>query len=401
MPTNPEPNSLSIQSSDIVFLYASEGIVISDEQGKIVKVNPAGAQLFGYTQQELLGQVVEILVPHRMMGQHKTEREQFHERPHVRSFGQHGGVVGLRKDGTEVPLQISLSPVQVDGKNYVISFVVDDSYRVEAETQLRAYADRLEKEVAHRTLILQEAVDQLEHTKQELSQALTKEKELNHLKSRFVSIASHEFRTPLATILSSLSLVRKYADMGDQEKRNKHIERIKSSIGTLSDTLDDFLSLSKVEEGLVENHPVAFDILGFCHELVEELRPSALDHQNIVIRHEGGTIVELDPKPLHTVLTNLLSNAIKYSPDYTTIQLDVRLSEGSLEIVLCDQGIGIPREDMEHISERFFRAQNVMHIKGSGLGLNIVSRFVEVMHGSLHIESTENEGTCVTLHFPQ
>ncbi len=387
------------EENDLVFLYANEGIVVSDSKGRIVRINPSCAQLFGYNQDELMGSSIEKLVPPRLVEQHRSDREKFHNHPHVRAFGQRSGLVGLHKDGHEIPLEISLSPFEVLGEHFVISFVVDNTYRIQAEQQLRQYAEQLERDVHNRTLILQEAVDQLEHTKAELSQALAKEKELNHLKTRFVSIASHEFRTPLATILSSISLIKKYADLGELEKRDKHIERVKSSIASLNDVLDEFLSLSKLEEGVVENNPVACDLQDLLDRLLEEFR-STSEHE-IELVFTGDREVVVDTKHLKTVLSNLIINALKYSPPEKSVTVRVSVGATDIGIQIQDQGIGIPEADVPHVFERFFRAKNVMHIKGSGLGLNIVSRFVEVMGGTMSLLSKENEGTLVTLHLPR
>ncbi len=385
---------------DLLFLYANEGIMVSDAKGMIVRINPACAQLFGYTENELVGHSVEELVPPRLVHRHRSEREAFHDRPHVRSFGQQSGIIGLHKDGHEIPLEISLSPFEDGDQHFTIAFVVDNTYRRQSEQKLRDYAEQLERDVRNRTLILQEAVEQLERTKAELGQALTKEKELSHLKSRFVSIASHEFRTPLATILSSLSLVRKYADLGEIEKRDKHIERIKGSISSLNDILNDFLSLSKLEEGAVELKVTEVYWPDFLKTIVDELRPISKESQEIVVEHSGCDHIHIDIKLIKAVLINLLTNALKYSAADSHVELQSDCDSSHLRIHIRDHGIGIPAEDLAHVFERFFRAHNVMHIQGTGLGLNIVARFVELMGGRITIDSTQGTGTHVQVEIP-
>ena len=307
---------------------------------------------------------------------------------------------GLKKNGSEFPVEISLSPYSNANGNFVIAFILDTTLRKEAELKLRNYSEDLEKQVKNRTLVLEEAISELEKTKKELDMSLAKEKELNEMKSRFVSMASHEFRTPLTTMMSSLSLVTNYYERNDTANHSKHIDKIKKSIINLTDILNDFLSVSKLEEGRVENVPEELDLKSFLLEVGSEMQGMLRNTQKIVQDYSGQETVHVDARLLRNILFNLISNAIKFSPEEAVIELTTFVSPESITISVKDHGIGISEEDQRHLFERFFRGGNVTHIQGTGLGLNIVARYLELMDGEITIESAQNKGTTVTLQIP-
>ncbi|MEO6303048.1 MAG: PAS domain-containing sensor histidine kinase, partial [Bacteroidia bacterium] len=307
----------------------------------------------------------------------------------------------LRKDGVEIPVEISLSPYNNTEGKFVIAFIVDITVRKQAEEKLKNYSADLENQVKNRTLILEEAIEELEKTKKDLYNALDKEKELNELKSRFVSMASHEFRTPLTTMMSSLSLVTKYGEQNDKENQVKHVSKIKTSINNLTDILNDFLSVSKLEEGKIEYMPEELNLKTFVNEVITEMRSMALNSQIITQEHLGNEKAMFDKKLLKNILFNLISNAIKFSPEGGTILISTQVLNSTVKISIKDSGIGISKEDQKHLFERFFRAHNATHIQGTGLGLNIVARYIDLMGGTIHFESKENEGTIFTILIPQ
>lgn len=216
-------------------------------------------------------------------------------------------------------------------------------------------------------------------------------------------MASHEFRTPLSTILSSASLIAKYTDYTPEteEKKLKHIERIKSSVNHLTDILNDLLSLSKLEEGVLHNNPEVFDIIKFSGDIIQDMQTLAKEKQTIVYKHEGvNTQVNLDLKFLKQIITNLLSNAIKFSPENEQIDLITQIDNSELIIKVKDRGIGVDEKEQGRLFERFFRAQNVENIPGTGLGLNIVAKYVELMKGNIEFKSKLNEGTTFIIKLP-
>ena len=364
-------------------------------------VNPSAEKLFGYEKDELIGQKIEILIPRRLAEKHVDQRTKYNSSPQARTMGSGLELFGLKKDGTEFPLEISLSPYSTDEKKFVIAFIIDITRRKQAESKLKNYSVELEKQVRNRTLILEEAIEQLENTKLELHNSLEKERELSELKTRFVSMASHEFRTPLTTMLTSLSLVNKYGEKNDKTSQAKHVGKIKSSIHNLTDILNDFLSVSKLEEGKIENLPQMLDIPSFISEIISEMEFLAVNNQIIQYKHEGETIGNLDKKLLKNILFNLISNAIKFSPEGGIINIKSCIEDSKFKISVQDHGIGISKEDQKHLFERFFRGHNAMHIQGTGLGLSIIAKYAELMNGTINFESQENIGTTFTTIIPQ
>ncbi|RFS18208.1 PAS domain-containing sensor histidine kinase [Emticicia sp. C21] len=393
-----------LHQSEAIFLFATEGILIADKQGKIVRVNPSGAAMFGYEPEELTDLMIEDLIPNRFRQMHQTHRTNFNEHPHARSMGSGMDLYAKRKDDSEFPVEISLSPYQNSKGAYVIAFVIDISIRKVAENKLVSYKNELEVEVEERTLVLKEAIQKLEKTKDELDRALKREQELNLMKSRFITIASHEFRTPLATVLSSLSLVEKYGDLDENEKRDKHIHRIKSSVRNLTDILNDFLSLNKLEEGKVVVAPESFIINDFLEEICQQMQGIAKKGQKIDCiceTTESSYEVRLDSKLIKNIIINLISNAIKFSPDDSRIQIKGSLTNRQVAISIKDEGIGIPEAEKKHVFERFYRMSNAEAIQGTGLGLSIVNQYVLLLKGKIDFISEENKGTKFIVTLPR
>ncbi len=400
-PSNSLKNKVeSKEALESLFEYATEGILIVDERGAIREVNPAALRMFDYKKEELVGQRVEVLVPDQLRKTHESHRDHYNKSPHARAMGVGMNLLGRKKDGMTLPVELSLSPYKTEEGNFVIAFIIDITLRKAAEDKLRSHASELENEVRKRTMILQEAVAQLEATKVNLSESLEKEKELNELKSRFVSMASHEFRTPLATILSSLVLLDKYAEKGDREKQTKHISRIKNSISSLTDILNDVLSLSRLEEGRIEANIEETDIKTLAEEITQDFRNLLKKGQVLEYKHTGKSVLfPTDKKIFKNILVNLLSNAIKFSPEGRNILLSTEITGKTFSVAVKDEGLGIPAEDQENLFERFFRGKNVTNIQGTGLGLNIVLRYMELLGGEISFISELGKGTTFNLNF--
>jgi len=270
----------------------------------------------------------------------------------------------------------------------------------EVNSRIQQLNEMLEFKVAERTKMLQQTLKELEESRDTLARALDKEKQLNDMKSRFVSMASHEFRTPLSTILSSVTLLSKYTHTEEQSKREKHIERIKGAVTNLTDILNEFLSLGKIEDGKVEPKWVGFDITEVVNAILRQMDPLQKPGQQIRHRHSGSKEVVLDPALLKNILINLISNALKFSPENSTIEIATENKEIGISLSVKDKGIGISKEDQEHLFERFFRGSNATNIQGTGLGLHIVSRYIQLMNGSIQCMSTLEEGTTFVVEFP-
>lgn len=393
-------------SFDVLFNHATLGIIVTDPEGRIVLANPFLLNQFGYTHSELIGEKVEKLIPRRYTERHVQHRHKFSEHPHSRPMGIGFDLFATRKDGTEFPVEISLGTNETRDGQYVVAFVSDISLRKQSENALKELNAALEQKVAERTGTLSEMVvrlnqqmKEIEMKDAELRNALQKEKELNELKSRFVSMASHEFRTPLSTVLSSIFLISKYENTEEQPKREKHIQRIVSSVNMLTDILNDFLSVGKIEEGKIQVRLSTFNVETHISSIVHEMADLRKKEQEIDYRHTGEKMLHLDPALLKHIVINLLSNAIKFSPEHSAIKVRTENERGRFVMSVQDQGIGISKEDQQHLFERFFRSANVSEIQGTGLGLHILSKYAELMQGAVTCESEENKGTTFTVTF--
>lgn len=250
-------------------------------------------------------------------------------------------------------------------------------------------------------LVVEQNITALKKAQSDIKESLEKERQLSELKSRFVSMASHEFRTPLTTVLSSLSLLKKYIERdGDKEKQYKHIGRMRSSVHHLTSILNDFLSIDKLEEGKVEVNLQEIDIAAFLKEITEDVEGMTKEGQTIVYTFTGNGSINSDKGIIRNILHNLLSNAIKYSPENTTITLTGKLDGEQLELVVKDQGMGIPESEQQHLFTRFFRAKNALNIEGTGLGLSIIKKYVDLLGGSMSLISEEGKGTECTITLP-
>lgn len=397
-----------------LFEHATEGIILTNGEGKIVLVNPAAQETFGYSGSELIGHHIEILIPNRFSMHHAELRTGFYDHPQHRVMGHGRDLYAKRKDGSEIPVEVSLSFYKRNEELFVTAFIVDITHRKKIEENIllqqkqleqmakdmRKLNAELETKVEERTMILKEALQELEKSQQSLSEALNKEKELNEIKSRFVSMASHEFRTPLSTVLSSASLVSKYTQPEDQEKRERHIQRIKESVKHLNDLLEDFLSLGKLEEGkvLVKTEPI--EVKEFLEEVAEEMKPIIKKDQKICINCNSDGLFISDKKLLKNILINLLGNAIKFSGEKSSVWVKADHANNSLKLSVKDEGIGISNEDQEYMFTSFFRGKNAVNIQGTGLGLHIVKRYVGLLQGSIQLESELNKGTTITIELP-
>ncbi|MBP6618633.1 MAG: PAS domain S-box protein [Leadbetterella sp.] len=389
---------------EAIFKYANEGIVISDSQSRILKINPSGLKTFGYDiESEIIGQKIEILIPQRFQHNHIGHREKYMENPHARSMGLQFDLFAVKKDGKEFPVEVSLSPFKNSLGSFVICFIIDITNRKKSEENEKNYRKELEKEVEERTLILKEAIQKLEKTKTELDSSLKREQELNSMKTKFISIASHEFRTPLSTILSSLSLMEKYNELNEVEKRNKHNDRIKKSIKNLTEILNDILSVNKIEEGKVIINPENFNLNNFVNDLILDLHGLLKPGQklNLIASDIDEITVYQDPKLLRHILINLLTNAIKFSDEDNPIDISINTNDTEVHFSVKDYGLGIPKTDHKKLFTRFFRSSNVENIQGTGLGLSIVLQYVNYLKGTIKFSSEVGKGSIFNVNLPR
>jgi len=410
-----------------LFHSSGEGIMLFNQKAEIEMVNPRSQEMFGYTEKELIGKSVEKLVPQSTRGKHVEHRDRYLQFPAPRPMGQGLDLNGLRKDGTTFPIEISLNYLKHEAQTMVVAFITDITVRKENERVVEAqqkklgeYADELEKKVKSRTSelehmnmglqsqiqerklaekALKESLQDLKKAEKEILKSLDREKELGVLKSRFVSMASHEFRTPLTTILSSANLIGKYAESDQQISREKHVDRITKSVQNLTNILNDFLSLEKLESGALGISKNELDLKELLEEISDEMGGTFKEGQEIQLTCES-IILNSDEHILRNILFNLISNASKYSPVSARIEILAKQEKDHVCIKVKDVGMGIPKEEQKNLFERFFRAGNVTNIQGTGLGLNIVRKYVDLLGGKIEFESTEGVGSTFELKLP-
>lgn len=400
---------------NILFEAASEGIIVVDASQKIVSSNIAADEMFGYDKGELVGQSLNILIPRKYKANHPSHFKDFMSHSEKRQMGHGRDLYGVKKNGEEFPVEAGLNPFEINGERYVMSLVIDISVRKEAQRQIKELNTELESKIKVRTRELEESVQQLQSVNKNLEReikrrkeaenriktALQKEKELNELKTKFLSLVSHEFKTPLSGILTSVVLLGKYKLEEHQDKREKHLATIKNKVHYLDNILNDFLSIERLESGKVNYKFSTFSLSKLVNEVVYNANVTLKTGQEIQYPQNIENItLHQDEKILELVLSNLLSNAIKYSPENTLIKFQARTNGNKIEFKVKDQGMGIPEKDQKHIFERYFRAENALLNQGTGIGLNISKVHLENLGGTISFNSRENEGTEFIVELP-
>jgi PAS domain S-box-containing protein len=380
---------------------ATDGIITIDKLGRIESINPAACKLFEYAAIEVIGCNVSMLLPLEDRRDHAAFFKTFKLLKVANTSEAGRELYGLKKSGSVFPFCLGLSEVQYSGRKIYTGFIHDLTREKASEVQLKEYAGQLELDVLGRTQSLNATVKALEQAKEEVSMSLMKEKELGLLKSRFVSIASHEFRTPLTSIQLSTSLIEQYTQTTTSSSVAKYIQKINVAVGNLTGILNDFLSIEKLEAGMQEVAADVFDLVKLAEDITEDMQAMAKPNQNIIYQHTGTeSTTRLDRNLVKCCIVNLISNAIKYSGEHTFIDFNTEISKKGCMITIRDDGIGIPKADHKHLFEAFFRAHNTGTIPGTGLGLNIVARYVGLMGGSVDFKSSINQGTRFTITFP-
>ncbi len=482
---------------------ASEGILIANRTGMIVYANPAAHTMFRCSE-DLRGSLVESLIPNPQRHHHEGLRGAYHEAPSHRRMGQGRELHALRRDDTIMPVEISLTPLTLDGEQLTAAMVIDISERKALENQVLRLNKLLEQQVLDRTRELNRSqllyrtvarnypngtifvldedlcyefaegkelfewnltsedlkgssyLDQLpanlraevgarlqtvlagsnqsfevehhgstyrlnavsvqiesaeaprilvvEQNITEAKQALEKERQLNELKSRFVSMASHEFRTPLSTISSSADLAQQHSDRGNSGRVEVHLEKIKGAVNHLVSILDDYLSLERFQtrDWNADREPLS----------VAQTIAATLDKQRGMLRRgqvivsdleaQAGTDLEMSHREaLQGIASNLISNASKYSEEGTTIEVVLRRHEGThWTLSVKDHGVGIDASDQAAIFNRFFRCEKTSHIPGTGVGLDLVQQYVASLDGIISVESSPGNGSTFTVKWP-
>jgi len=379
---------------------AIDGIITIDSHGIIESMNPAALVLFEYELDEVIGRNISMLMPEPDKSRHDRYIGDYKETGHKKIIGIGREVKGLKKDGSTFPFRLAVSEVFYKNKSVFTGFIHDLTKEKQAEDKLLSHTLELEEIVRKRTKDLIKLVSELEQAKAEVSNSLEKERELNQLKSRFVSMASHEFRTPLSSVQLSASLIDKYIEKPDFSSVVKHTHRIKNAVQLLNGILNDFLSLEKLEAGVVVVNKEPINVVHLGEEISEEMQMICKKNQHIVYQHTGAEAeFYFDSHLLKSSIINLISNAIKYSGEDTFIEFTTEINDTECMVCVKDNGIGIPEEDQKNLFEPFFRAHNTGNIPGTGLGLNIVRRYVALMGGEMEYHSAVNQGAIFKMTF--
>lgn len=386
----------------------SEGVIVVDEHQVIVEANDSAEKMFGYEKGELLDQPLNILIPQNYHANHGSHFKGFMKHKERRRMGHGRDIFGIRKDRTTFPVEAGLNPFTVYEKDFVMALVIDISVRKEQEHKIQELNATLEEKVDNRTKKLNETIDQLEvenkkriKAEKNAKSALKKEQELNELKTKFLSLVSHEFKTPLTGILTSTILLGKYKLTEQQDKRDKHLKTIADKVHYLNNILNDFLSVEKLEKGKISYNFSKFKLSKVVNEVVYNSNMLLKDGQHIKYPENIDEIsLYQDEKILELALSNLVHNAIKYSSEHAVIEINIVQNDDVITFKVSDNGIGIPKKDQKNIFQRYFRAENVLLTQGTGIGLNIVKDHIENLKGRLYFNSKEHQGSVFTIELP-
>ncbi|TXE16726.1 PAS domain S-box protein [Psychroserpens burtonensis] len=487
---------------NILLDSVSEGVVVVNEHQIIVEANTSAEAMFGYNSNELNKQPLNILIPQNYHAKHGDHFKGFVKEHKQRRMGHGRDIFGAKKNGSIFPIEASLNPFTIYGRNYIMALVIDiterkkleqeknhlakifleslneiyvfdtktlkfinanhgaqnnigysleelktmtpldikpdyteSKFRKEIEILSQDNLDKIEFETVHKRksgtiypvsvhlqrsklgdrdvflAIILDITEQKNYTEklektvslrtEELQTALSAEKELNDLKTKFLSMVSHEFKTPLSGILTSTILLNKYKLTEQQTKREKHIKTITDKVQYLNKILNDFLSVEKLEKGKINYNFTTFKLSKVLNEVIYNANMLLKDGQQINYPENIDEIsLYQDEKILELALSNLIYNAIKYSSENTIIDIDISQNENSTILKITDNGIGIPQQDQKNIFNRYFRAENALLLQGTGIGLNIVKDHLENLNGTITFVSKQYEGSTFTIELP-
>lgn len=357
--------------NEAIFNAISEAIIVMAQDGKIVSANKAAYQLFGFEEETLVGQEIEILIPQKFHKIHQKRRSVYAESPHPRPM-KGLELSASRSDRSTFPVEVSLNPVNIEGQPCIITIVMDISKRKAMEEQLR--------------------------TAELLQAQLTHEQEIAEIKNRLVAMFSHELKTPLAVLNTSADLLVNYFEHLNPEKRIHHLELIKAHVEKLSTLLEDVLVISKSGTIHTKFNPTLTNIGEFCQNICIQL--GLHEDPQFSCHVEELEDVHVDHELIGHFLINLLTNAKKYTPDDGQITLKVSQEEEQLIFRVSDTGIGIPEEDQAKLFDPFYRANNANSIHGTGLGLTIVETSVHQHKGTIEFTSEVNKGSTFIVKIP-
>lgn len=393
---------------NVLFEAVAEGVVVVDENQTIIITNTAAEKMFGYSKKELKHKPLGVLIPKNFHQNHDSHFDNYYQHSTQRQMGQNRDLFGAHKNGKQIPVEVGLNPFEFANKKYVMAMVIDITIRKEAELKIINLNADLEQKIGLRTNELNKTVDNLKEeikkrnkAEAKLKKALKKEKELNELKTKFLSLVSHEFKTPLSGILNAAILIGKYTKAEMQPNREKHLSTIKNKVDYLNRILTEFLSIERLDSGKVNYKFSHFKLSKVVNEVIYNANLLLKIGQRIIYPKNIDEIdLYHDEKIIELIMSNLLHNAIKYSSENTIIDIEIKVKNNWLIIQIKDEGIGIPVEEQNHIFERYFRAENALTLQGTGIGLNIVKGHIDKFGGDISFISAKNLGTTFTIKLP-
>ncbi len=400
---------------ETLFEAISEAVVVVDEFQKIKIVNSSCENIYGYDKGELLEEPLEILIPKKHKKKYISYFESFFNSKKKRQMGEDYDLYALNKNNSIFPVEMGLNPFEIQGKHYVMILIVDITVRKQKSLEIIRLNTKLENIVKERTRSLSNTVGKLEKMNQQLDEenkkrieaenkaqiTLKKERNLNELQTKFLSMVSHEFKTPLTGISVSTMLLQKYSLTNQQKKREKYISIINSKVHYLNGILNNFLSIEKLEKKEIRYDITTFFIKDVIDEVINGANLLIKEGQKIIcISNFENVSISQDQRIIELTLSNLISNAIKYSLANTTIFIAVGQDKTNTTIRIIDKGFGIPEKDQKNIFKRYFRAENVLLIEGTGIGLNIIKTHLENLGGKLDFKSKHNVGTTFIVTIP-
>ena len=362
------------------------GIIAFNLKKEIVLANTPIMEIFNYTSEEIYNNNINVLLKSNGL------INEFIKGKNTEKFKSLLETYGVKKGGFEIPIEVSFGKMEFEGQFYYKALISDITVRKEKELKKDILNYQLEEEVKLRTIELEKVI-------KKLKESLNKEKDLNNLKTQFITLASHEFKTPLSAIITSAELIIKYADLNRIDKRDEHFLKVKSKIIFLNNMIDNLLTLENIESGNITPSYTSFKFSDLVKDIINNTSPFLKKKQQIIFSNNIGDYIHQDSKIIKIILKNLLFNAIKYSNKDILIKLSADAE--NIYFTIEDKGIGIPKTAQKFIFQRFFRAKNAVYYPGTGIGLNIAKGYLEKLNGSISFESTENKGTIFYLTLPK
>lgn len=397
---------------NILFNAIPQSAIIIDKNQSIKALNLDAEKTFGHTEENIINKPIDTLILNKYS--HEDFILLFQEKER-RKLGVEKYLFGLHKTGNSFPIEVVFKPFLIDDQEYLIALVEDISIQKYQKLEIAKLNLQLENNVQKRTQNLSDSIIKLEkinrkldrdnqknkQTEKKVTDALNKERELNGLRTKLLSMVSHEFKTPLTGISISSMLIEKYKLTEHQEKRKKHLSTINSKVHYLNNILNNFLSIEKFEKGLLKYNITTFNIKDTVLESISGAKILLKSDQEIICDSNLDHItLHQDQKILELTLSNLLSNAIKYSEKKRKIFIDIKQDKEFTILQVKDQGCGIPEAEQKNIFKRYYRAENVLLIEGTGIGLNIIQSHLKNLGGSIVLKSKLHIGTTATVTIP-